>query len=39
VEGIGDSMKPGPRGISNKIKTANIDTELVDKENPESNHK
>jgi hypothetical protein len=35
---IGDTVKPGPRGIANKVKSTNVDTEL-DKVNLESNGK
>ena len=38
LDETGDTMKPGPRGMANKMKNTNIDTEL-DKENPESNGK
>ena len=34
----GDTVKPGPRGMANKIKTTNIDTAL-DKVDLESNGK
>lgn len=38
LDETGDTVKPGPRGMTNKMKNTNIDTEL-DKENPESNGK
>jgi hypothetical protein len=38
LDETGDTVKPGPRGMANKIKKTNIDTEL-DKENLESNNK
>jgi hypothetical protein len=38
LDETGDTVKPGPRGMANKMKNTNIDTEL-DKENPESNGK
>jgi hypothetical protein len=38
LDEIGDTVKPGPRGIANEIKKTNIDTKL-DKENLESNNK
>ena len=38
LDETGDTVKPGPRGMANKIKNTSIDTEL-DKENIESNDK
>jgi hypothetical protein len=38
LDETGDIVKPGPRGIANKTKNTNINSEL-DKENPESNDK
>ncbi len=38
LDETGDTVKPGPRGMANKVKNPNIDTEL-DKENLESNGK
>lgn len=38
LDETGDTVKPGPRGMANKMKNTNIDTEL-DKENLESNGK
>jgi hypothetical protein len=38
LDETGDTVKPGPRGMANKMKNTNIDTAL-DKENPESNGK
>ncbi len=32
LDETGDTVKPGPRGMANKMKNTNIDTEL-DKEN------
>ena len=38
LDETGDIVKPGPRGITNKTKNTNINSEL-DKENHESNDK
>lgn len=38
LDETGDTVKPGPRGMANKMKNTNIETEL-DKENLESNDK
>ena len=38
LDETGDTVKPGPRGMANKMKNTNIDTDL-DKEDLESNGK
>ena len=38
LDETGDTVKPGPRGMANKMKNTNIDTAL-DKENLESKGK
>lgn len=38
LDETGDTVKPGPRGMANKMKNTSIDTEL-DKENLESSDK
>jgi len=38
LDGTGDTVKPGPRGVANKLKNTNVDHDL-EKPNPESNNK
>ncbi len=38
LDETGDTVKPGPRGMANKMKNTNIDTEL-DKENLDQRYK
>ena len=38
LDETGDTVKPGPRGVANKLKNTNVDHDL-EKPNPESNNK